>query len=437
MKDEKPAEAAAPKAAAAPAAEKATVPAATPAPAAAPAAAPAKKKKKTGLIIGIIIAILALAGAGVAAFFLFFNKTAAPEDAVTNTIDAIASGSGISINGTVTANGYTVPVSGKIAKNAAEINASVDFSQISTGTMPLSGSISIKAVLKDEKVYLQISGIKDALGSYASLLGSYLDSYFAFDGQWYVATLDELFAMIPNSNYSSIKQYTKCYTGASMEDAVKELVNIYKDNKFIEATKYEGSEVTKKSSDLYTLKINDEKAAAYKQAIEGNEKVNSIKGCVSSSSSLQSGLTSGNSLTNDYVVSTYSAPAVYAEFGGDKISRIVLDSAQNQAKIDFDITYGNFDIAAPIESTKPLSELINSLSMFMGGSNFTPSYNYQTPSYYDYDYDYDLDDFDLSDYDIDLNDLDLSDYGIDLNDIDLDSLDLDSIDYNELLKALQ
>ena len=57
-----------------------------------------------------------------------------------------------------------------------------------------------------------------------------------------------------------------------MEDAVKELVNIYKDNKFIEATKYEGSEVTKKSSDLYTLKINDEKAAAYKQAIEATRK---------------------------------------------------------------------------------------------------------------------------------------------------------------------
>lgn len=401
---------------------KATAPAPAPAPAAAApaAAAPAKKKKKTGLIIGIIIAILALAGAGVAAYFLFFNKTAAPEDAVTNTLEAVAKGNGVALNGVVKANGYEFPVSGKFNKNSAEFDVSIDLSKISTGSLPLSGSFSAKAILKDEKVYLKISGIKEMLGSYASLFGDYFD----FDGQWYGGSVEDIMSILPIENTKSIEDATKCYNKISSDDLVNALLDAYKNNKFIEATKYEGSEVEKKSSDLYTLKINDEKSAAFKKAIEGNSAINEVKAC-SSSSSLQS-----NSLGSDYVVSTGSTP-VYAEVSGDKISRLVLKNAQ--AAVDFDLTYQNVNIEAPSDDVKPLEDLIKTFSMFMGGTTITPSYNFQTPNYYDYD----LDDYDLDD--IDLDDFDLSDYGIDLDDLDLDSLndlDLDSIDYEELLKSL-
>lgn len=420
MKNDQPAEAAAPAPAKAPIAAPV---AAEKAPAAAPAAAPAKKKKKTGLIIGIIIAILALAGAGVAVFFLFFNKTAAPEDAVVNTIEAIVNGNeGIGFSGNVKSNGYEFPVSGKIAKDAAEVNVSIDLAKISTGSMPLSGTINAKGIYKDNKVFVQVSGIKDALGTYASVLGNYL----TFDGQWYGFTIEELLAMIPSASIS-----TKCYTGISSDEFVNAFLGAYKDNIFIVTSKYEGNEITKKSSDVYSLTIDNEKSEAFKKALENNEKYNEIKGCLNSGNTyLQSNATLGGTLDSSLDESLIvSQPAsVYAEFGGNKISRFVAKSSQ--AEFDFDITYGSFNIEAPAGTVKSSSELMQALAPFFGGSSFTPNFNYQTPSNYDFDPDLDDNDLDLDDYDFDF---DLEDYDIDLDGIDGSLTGLSSEDINTIL----
>ena len=389
--------------AAAPAAASAPAPAEA---AAAPAAAaPAKKKKKTGLIIGIIIAILALAGAGVAAYFIFFNKTAAPEDAIANTIEAVSKGSGVTFSGAVKANGFELPVSGKIAKDAAEIDVSFDLSKMSTGTVAMDGKIGAKGIVKNDKIYFSVSGLKDIFGAYASVLGD----RFNFDGVWYEAKLEDLTGMLPTGSFKGAEELSKCSTDVSTEEIANIVLSAYKEGKFIEAVKYEGDAVAKKSSDLYTLSIDKEKAEAFAKTIENNEKIADFIKCVGTSASMN---------TN----STASSVPIYVEFGGDKISRIVMKT--DQAELDFDINFQDVNIETPSGDIKSFKELMEVFAPFMGGSNFTPNYNFQTPSYYDYDLDdFDLDDFNLDDYDFDI---DLDDYDI----------DLDNIDYDELFKSL-
>ena len=374
MEEKTAPKAAAPAAAPAATPAKAEAKAEAAAPAAAPAAAAPAKKKKTGLIVGIIIAIIALCGAGVAAFFLFFNKPAAPEDAIANTIDAISNGNGVVLNGTVSANGIEVPMNIKFNKTSAEIEAKVALGTISSGMF--NGDLTIKGVVKDEKVYLQFNGIKDALGMYASYLKDIAD----IDGKWYGAKFEELIDMLP-TNTSSMKDLTKCYTETSVEDVVSIVVEAYKNNKFIEATKYEGSEVTKKSSDVYKLSINEEKSAAFKKALEENSKISSIKGCMSTSTSSSDG--------------SASYP-IYAEFGNGKISRVVVKASN--ANIDLDVAYQDVSgIEAPsnYSSFETLMNTFSSLTGGMGGFNYT----------FDDDDDDDDYDFDLDDYDIDYSEL--------------------------------
>lgn len=438
--NEKPApEAAAP--AAAPAPEKAPAKAAAPAPAEAPAApkaAPAKKKK-TGLIVGIIVAILALCGAGVAAFFLFFNKPAAPEDAIANTIDVIVSGKNTAVVSGELPNTYgegSIPATFKIAKDAYAANVSLNLTEMSGGSM--NGTVAVEVIYKGDTIYIKADGLVNALGEYGSLVKG-------IDGEWFGISMKDLMTLSSSYTNDAYAQYTKCATSTSIPNLLAAIADIYKNNKFIEANKYEGNEVTKKSSDLYTLSTNKEKLSAFIAAFENSDAMSTVKSCT-------------NSTNTKVSVEDYDLSNIFVEFSDNKISRIVMKQPVAYTEVKYNTLTNNLD-ETPISKTtttdlsityqdgnaitvpsdyKSAYELIQLISSLSGGSRLNGGFDDILNGLNDYDLDdIDDDDWDLDDYDFDFDDYDFDDYDFDFDyddyDFDLDFENLSSEDINTIM----
>ncbi len=380
-------------------ATKAEAPAETTTPAA-PAEAPAEtiapatpaenkaaepKKKKTGLIVCIIVIILALCGAGVAAYFLIFKKD--PNAIMTDAIVSLITDdtNKIGIDGEVSISGMgSLKLKGQFADGQGDADVKV------SATIPGLGSISAgaNAIVKGTDFYIKASGLTDIL-KMAGMPSYMLSSFKGIDDQWYYAEMSDI-----TSNATASISTTKCdIKDLSDKNVRQKIADAYRSNSFVIASNYDGNDIEKNGTDLYLIHIDVDKLNAFGKAV--NSVVASSTSCeVSEPEELDK-----NAITlNDF----------YMGVKDNKISRIFTKQSQSgiEIKVDFNFTYPtNVDVKTPNDYEK-IEKLIQQLAPLFSGmstSGYTPSYNIyddiedEDDGYDDYDFDYDLEDYDLTD----------------------------------------
>lgn len=451
-------------------------PAAAPAPAPTPVAEPAPapvvaaptagaaapvKKKKTGLIVGVTVGALALIGGGTAAAIILLNNNKGPEnveEVLSESISSMLSGETNSIISNNTAFDGVLSIEGAALGGSVNVNLSGETDgKVGKANIGVSANISgmdlsanLDAIVNDSTLYARLNGVKDLLeNEYLSLMLSQYKSLKSIDGVWYKMPIKSAtnFKFTPTTSYGAS---SKCDVDA--EELIEDregLGEIYKANSFIIATKYTGSDIAKKKSDLYELSIDADKLNDFIEAVSEKYVSNSkCKAATVDSSAL-------DSLKN-------SGLKVYAEFENKGISRLysTLSNAEMPVtfKLDLSISHpDSINIDAP-SGAKSYEELVEKIAPLFGGS-YGGSYGGYTDNClkggystncinYDDDDDYSYDDDDDDDWtssysdDFDMSELEaaleqLGGYESLLEGLDLDDYDFSDYDSSELESALE
>lgn len=310
-----------------------------------PAPAPAPKQGK-GKLIGIIAGVATLVIAVAVVLVLHFTSST-PEKILNNAIINRLSATTIAFSATTeweqsTSTGFDIIATGVDGE---------DTEPAETKTM----SYSIDAYIPDSTTsYIRINGFSSIFGSLLSLFGGSLSSEFndAFsqiDGTWWKVDAN---AKSESSSVISLTNYT------IDTEAAKKVLDIYKQNPFLVATKSTENKTYKTSGTAYTITIDKTKYDAFKNALANTE--------VSAS-----GLTLGPlTLSDDSFEDTKIVMTIQSSFfGGGTLTGVYSepagDSTSNQkSSVDFEHVL----TAAPADA-KDVSELITALQKINGGSS--------------------------------------------------------------------
>lgn len=310
-----------------------------------PVAVAAKPKKgKGGLIAGIIAGVVALGGGGAAAYFLLNNNgNSDPTATFNNFVSDLFAGeyNNIKFDGNFNAEGTEAKLAGEASIKDLRLKANVE---TSISGMDINGD----AIIDNEDVYFKINNAEDllsSLGMNQSMLsmlglGEIANSWLHIGGAEITANI--------SASYTDESNIVSCLASQNIEEAGKELSDIYRDNSFITLSKYEDGEAVKKNGDLYTLSINAEKQKAFSEAVKNSNFVKTAN-CQTQTSSL------------DKTFEDADLP-IYVELNNNTVSRIYADN------LDFNLEYpDSVNIEVPSDAVE-LNSLISKFGGLFGGS---------------------------------------------------------------------
>lgn len=318
-------------------------PAATTAPA---GPIPAPKQGKKGKLIGIIVGAAVLVFAAAAVLFLHFTSTT-PEKILNNAIINRLSAATIAFSATTeweqsTSTGFDIIATGVDGE---------DTEPAETKTM----SYSIDAYIPDSTTsYIRINGFSSIFGSLLSLFGGSLSSEFndAFsqiDGTWWKVDAN---AQTENSSVMSLTGYT------IDAEAVKKMLDAYKQNPFLVAAKSTENKTYKTSGTAYVITVDKTKYEAFADALEKAD-------ANSRSLSLGPLALNDDALEDTKIVMTIQS----SFFGGGTLTGVYSEStgdttSYQKTSVDFEHVL----TSAPADA-KDVSELVSELQKINGGGS--------------------------------------------------------------------
>lgn len=434
--ENKPAEEAAP-------AENTPVVEATPTP-----AAPATPKKKhTGLIAGIAAAVVVVGGG--AGFALYKNNPdVVAVEAITSLINAKQlsytmetemlpadsdSVSGIKSMKMTFAGLYDN--NGEI-KSEATATLSVD---VEDSDEPIKVTVG-SAVVKDYTIYVKLDDLKESFevvkdfleenGTDLGELEDFIeDTIKKIDGVWWKISIDDILDITGTKGQDAklVKGIYNCITDTIERESSKSstYADLYKEHKFINLEKYDGSkDYSKKlgAGTIYTAKFDGGELAEYLNGTLKSIDTDSIKTCLdeaglSNAESIDFSRLKEDPIDKETVKSALKdAPKFYVSINGffaHTLTGIYVPNVADESSATFtgDITMkftqgkGDFKSTLDTGSAKSISDLKETIEEIVEEAQSLNLRN-RRPSYLDDDYDYDFDDDDDDyDYDYDLDDL--------------------------------
>lgn len=384
-----------------------TEPAAPATESAAPVTFAAPKKKKGPAIVISAAVIAALGGAGAAAYFIINNNNAGSADnQLTNAIVGLFNGNtkNIKIDGSLVSDTFgKMTVSAVASQNASKATVGIDAN---------GATISADIALSEKDLYAKINNLSDLLANYG--IPSSMSSLFSsYNNQWYHASAEDLAGMASATSVDPTDAIT-CLT-SFQSDKLSTLGDFYKEDPFLTATLYEGNDIEKKNSDLYSIAINNQKVKAFGEKIENSADFSETVSCIKS-------LVKDNKTTSSKEETTV-IPG-YFEFKDSHISRFYLKDDSIRGTFDVSLEYPNeVTIDLPTEY-KEFSDLLEGFGLQSIGLPVEPSIIKED----------DDDDIDWDNFTSALKDVDSDKYKDSFDVIDWDELEksLNEIDYEDL-----
>lgn len=341
-----------------------------------PVIEPQKKSKKPILIAAIILILVAI-GSAVAAVAIL--KPFAAHDAVPAAISklfSVGAPKKVTMEGAITAHDRN--------EGAAFTSMLINFSsKLNAETTENSVTANINATLSAEEtfafdaseihtadgdLYLKLSGIVDALGSFraaeANCAGdetgltncateespaisilNFLDVFDVIDDEW---------IRIPSSDFSnldnlvSVDGMTTCLINAAgnLSEYGNNFVSLYNTNPFVEYSTA-NLDITKKKDPLYRLSFNADKLTAFINSIGNAGFMNELLACTG-------GLATNEAATVEEVSNIVAmVPAIYVEIDdNDNFTRLymVVTSEDGLNDVSADVSFGYPETAISVEA---------------------------------------------------------------------------------------
>ena len=351
------------------------------------------KKSRKGLvaiIILVVLVILGLVGAGV--YFCWYNN---PEQVAYDAVTQLARADNIALEGELllSARSTDSPVqrvtvdfdsASSSLPYATSAKVTVFFRTDSTDDTKIDKfSISLQnVIMKDGVIYLQISGLMDSVENLIpdedmrSELEIYLGTLEIIDNEWWKIDLAEVLNELdlPSSQVKALTGIYDCALEAANRDSRNEVVELYKQNRFvnIERTKYLEPEsdsahtVIEPGHQAYRLSLDKAKMADFANRTVESETTSEFITCYNKVARKYGGNTIDLSditeiSADDVEVSEDIYVGLEISNFGHRIRSIHFQSEDTNADYEFDgavlIKYVDAVVEAPSEY-RPISDLI-------------------------------------------------------------------------------
>lgn len=272
------------------AASEAPIAQAAPVVTAAPAVKPeGAKKSKKGLIIGIAAGVLVAGAAG--GFGIAYAIDSKPENIAMSAVADFLGTKAMSVSGVLelSSNSKNSELESARIDIKNDKNAQNETNTSATLTVVYGGeeiSISVgSVVLKDYTIYIQLSGLKEAVkqaieasettgyADYAELYEDLIDTVVGeVDGVWwkiYIPDVVDAIDEISSSDKKEIKEAYQCFVDSANNALAKQdkYVDIYKNNAFVSLEEYKGSGKSAAKGTPYKVKLDASKLTSYANAM--------------------------------------------------------------------------------------------------------------------------------------------------------------------------